>query len=132
MRMTKQRKLILDIFKNNKKPLSADLIYELLPTDSMNLSTVYRTIEKLSDLAIISKSVIDNISYYYLTDGRHHHYLICLSCKEMREINCEISNMSKEIKEDSGFVITSHDLTFYGYCSECKSLFTWAYLLYKQ
>lgn len=124
MRMTKQRKLILNIFKGNKKPLSADLIFSLLPDDAMNLSTVYRTIEKLSDLAIISKSVIDNISYYYLTEGKHHHYLICLNCKEMTETNCQVSNMAREINKTNGFLITSHDLTFYGYCSQCKHLFT--------
>src|SRR5690554_4535761 len=124
MRITKQRKLILEIFRSNRQPFSAEMIYEKLPDGAMNLSTIYRTIEKLSDLSIISKSVIDNVSYYYLTEGEHHHYLICLNCKQMFETNCHLDQMINAIDDNDGFVITQHDLTFYGYCINCKVDFT--------
>lgn|SRR5690554_2769401 len=121
MRMTKQRKLILDIFEENKEPLSAEMIYNLLPNGSMNLSTIYRTIEKLGDLLIISKSIIDSTAYYYLTKGKHHHYLICINCKKMSETDCIIGQMVQQIKNTSGFKVINHDLTFYGYCSDCQN-----------
>lgn len=45
MRMTKQRKMILDILKKSHMPQSADMIYDKLPDLNINLSTVYRTLD---------------------------------------------------------------------------------------
>lgn len=124
MRMTKQRQLILNIFKEEKKPFSAEMIFDELPAGSMNLSTVYRTIEKLSDLGMISKSVINNTSYYYYTHGSHHHYLICLNCKQMIEVSCHLDTIINNVIKNDEFLITQHDLTFYGYCNNCRKDFS--------
>ena len=45
MRTTTQRKIILDYLAKTKRPKSASMIFEDLPLDSMNLSTIYRILE---------------------------------------------------------------------------------------
>ncbi len=120
MKMTKQRTQILDIFKHNKKPISADMIYEQLPDDALNLSTIYRTLEIFFLEGIISKSTIDHTNYYYLNDHKHHHFMICLSCHKMIEIGCHIHHFDEEVAKAHHFKVTHHDMTLYGYCDECQ------------
>ncbi|CCV64026.1 Ferric-uptake regulator [Alteracholeplasma palmae J233] len=120
MRMTKQRKLILDIFKNSNKPLNAEMIYDLLPKNEMNLSTVYRNLELFNLEDIISRSTIDNTNYYYLTDSKHHHYMICLECHKMIPVDCGLTHIETSVSEEHHFKITHHDMTLYGYCDECQ------------
>lgn len=120
MRLTKHRKSILSLLENNKSPMSADLIISSFPKQTIDLSTVYRSLDKLHTAGMISKSVIDNTAYYFISDHEHHHFMVCLSCKKMFEIDCHIHNLVDEVESESGFKIIQHDLTFYGYCTNCQ------------
>lgn len=120
MRMTKQRKQILDVFNQHQKPLSAEMIDALLPDDALNLSTIYRTLEKFYDEEIISKSSINHTHYYYLNDHKHHHYMICLSCHKMIEIDCHLHDFESKVSKAHDFKVTHHDMTLYGYCHDCQ------------
>lgn len=118
MRMTKQRKLIYDYLKNNKFPNSAEMIYNNLKT--VDLSTVYRTLDLFLQQKMIARSTINNISYYHINET-HHHYLICESCHKMVPIDCVIGDQIKSIANDNNFKITHHDLTVYGLCNNCMT-----------
>lgn len=120
MRMTKQRKAILHLFEKSSKPQSAEMIMSRLIDHAMNLSTVYRTLEIFFDEGLISRSTIDQTSYYYYNKKDHHHYMICISCHKMIEVDCHLSHFSEEVAQKHGFEITHHDMTLYGYCSDCQ------------
>lgn len=120
MRITKHRKSILSLLEKNKSPMSADLIIDAFPSGLMDLSTVYRSLDKLHTAGMISKSVIDNTAYYFINNHEHHHYMVCLSCKKMFELDCHIHHMVDSVESESGFKIIQHDLTFYGYCNDCQ------------
>ena len=57
MRLTKQKKLILDIINNSHEHLSAESIYnecrKVLP--NISLGTVYRNLNQLSDMNLIKR-----------------------------------------------------------------------------
>jgi Fur family transcriptional regulator, ferric uptake regulator len=120
MKMTKQRHLLLNLLKQSKKPLSAEELFEALPNDAMNLSTVYRTLEKFFDEALISKSFLNQKQYYYYSEHAHHHYMICVNCHEMIKIDCHLDSIATDIAEQHHFKITHHDMTLYGYCQTCN------------
>lgn len=120
-KMTKSRKMILDILKENKKPLSAEMIYDLLPKDEMNLSTVYRTLDLFLSNQIIIRSFIDNVAYYYINKTDHKHYMICLDCHSLFEIDCHVIDDELLIGKHRDFKVTHHDLTVYGYCKNCQN-----------
>lgn len=120
MRMTKQRNAILNIFKAAAKPQSADMIMANLTDKTMNLSTIYRTLEKFHDVGLISKSTINQTSYYYYNKKDHHHYMICLSCHKMIPVDCHLTHFSDEVAKKHDFQLTHHDMTLYGYCRECQ------------
>lgn len=120
MRLTTHRKTVLDVLKNAKKPLNAELIYGLLPKGTMNLSTIYRSLDTLYANHYIAKTMLNQTAYYHVNEGKHHHYMICLSCHKMIEVDCHLKENIYNLAE-TGFEVISHDLTFYGYCSNCKN-----------
>ncbi len=120
MRMTRQRRRILNLLEASERPKSAEMIHQELAGESLDLSTVYRTLDTFFEEGLISKSSLKNTSYYYLRRKDHRHYMICLSCHKMIEIDCHISDIESEIAADHHFDISHHDMTIYGYCQDCQ------------
>ncbi len=120
MRMTSQRKSILTLLSKTAQPKSAEMIYEELPLHTMNLSTVYRTLDTFFAQGIISKSTMQNTAYYYINKKDHHHYMICLSCQKMYEMDCHLDHFADQVATEHHFKITHHDMTVYGYCEDCQ------------
>ncbi|MFA7589133.1 MAG: Fur family transcriptional regulator [Acholeplasmataceae bacterium] len=120
MRLTTHRKTILALLKNHKKPLSAEQIMRFLAEYKIDLSTIYRALDIMHTNGHINKSLIDNTAYYYLNQKEHHHFVICLSCKKMEPIDCLLEQNISSLQTNSKYKIIRHDLTFYGYCSECQ------------
>jgi Fur family transcriptional regulator, ferric uptake regulator len=102
-------------------PKSAEMIYSILEQDKINLSTVYRTLDFFFSQGLISKSVIGNTAYYYLNRDEHSHYMICVNCKKMIEIDCHLHDIDKELSDTHHFKVTHHDLTIYGLCENCQN-----------
>jgi Fur family transcriptional regulator, ferric uptake regulator len=121
MRMTKQRRFILDLLSKTHQPKSAEMIHAELPDDSMNLSTVYRTLDAFFIEGLVSKSTMKNTAFYYITHQDHHHYMICLGCQKMYEIDCHLDHIADHVASEHHFKITHHDMTVYGYCSDCQA-----------
>lgn len=120
MRITPQRKEILSMLNNASQPLSAEMIYDKLPKDTLNLSTVYRSLDLFFAEGLISKSFMNHTTYYYSNHKDHHHYMICVHCQKMYEIDCHIHHIADDIANEHNFKITHHDMTVYGYCESCQ------------
>lgn len=120
MRMTSQRKRIYTLLSKTARPKSAEMIYDELPDHTMNLSTVYRTLDAFFTDGLISKSHMNNIAYYYVNKKDHHHYMICLGCQKMYELDCHLNDLTSQVAKDNHFKITHHDMTVYGYCETCQ------------
>lgn len=130
-KMTPQRKEILQIFieKGANHHISAEEAYEILKGKDFDfgLATVYRNLELLSSLGILSKiSFDDGRARYELksTDPNEHqhHHLICLKCKKIIEFEEDLlEDLEADITAKSGFQIVNHEVKFFGYCSDCKN-----------
>ena len=102
--------------------------YEILKTKDFDfgLATVYRNVELLSSLGILSRvNFDDGRTRYELNSAdpqtHQHHHLICLKCRKIIEFEEDLlENLEKVINEKSGFDIVNHEVKFYGYCSDCK------------
>lgn len=119
-KLTSKRQRIYDMLKSSDGPLSAESLFELLGHDEMNLSTIYRTLEKFYVEGIVGRNYLDNKAYFYLNVEDHHHYMVCESCKHKFEVDCHIDHLFAEIKEKYGFNVLHHDLNFYGLCKKCS------------
>lgn len=119
--MTKQRKQLLSFLQSQKTPLSAEMIYANIPMGSMNLSTVYRTLDSFKEHGLVDKTFLDNVAYYKLASKDHKHYMVCIDCHKMYEMDCHFHGLAEEDAIKHHFTVTSHDLTVYGYCESCVS-----------
>lgn len=122
MRMTKNRKIILDLLKETNKPMSAELIINELQEGLMDPATVYRSLDVLYHNNYLIKSTLHQTSYYHLNDDEHNHYMLCLSCQKLFKVDCHLHELESELEKENNLTIISHNLTFYGYCSKCKSV----------
>ena len=128
-KMTPQRKEILKIFVEHKDHhLSADDVFGILREENseIGLATVYRSLELLNKLGILSKMEFgDGCSRYELNTTNpkthHHHHLICVKCKKVIEFEEDLlEHLESDIAKKSGFEILNHEVKFFGYCAECK------------
>jgi Fur family ferric uptake transcriptional regulator len=127
LKKTKYRVNIIDLLERVNTLLSAQDIHELLIKNDIkvNLSTVYRTLDKLTENDIINKVEIEQEkqSLYEYNRDEHHHFLICKNCNKIETIyNCPLHDYEQQLMNESGFHITGHKIEFYGYCKDCKTL----------
>lgn len=121
IRFTKKRKAIYNILENEDKTLSANDIYERLSDKTINLTTVYRSLEYFYLNGLVGRTNHNAIAYYYISKNDHYHYMICEKCHKRYEIDCKLKDIIKDISNEYNFEILSHDLSFYGICSNCQT-----------
>ena len=93
-KFTPQRRAILEvIYGNPGNHLTSEEIYDLVKVKSpeIGLATVYRTVQLLVELDILSKLNLDDgfVRYELDThdeDEHHHHHLICTECGKILEV----------------------------------------------
>ena len=127
-KLTTQRRAILDsIVSNRGNHLSSEEIYDIvkLKYPEIGLATVYRTLQLLEQINVISKvNFDDGCSRYELNTNskdHHHHHLICLGCGKVMEVKLDLlENLEHEIEKEGKFKIVDHNVKFFGYCSKCK------------
>ena len=120
---TKQKDLILDIIKKEKKQFTIKDIYEKLD-GSVGLTTVYRLVDKLVDENSLNKEISkDNTTYYqYLEhcEEENHFYLKCDECGKVIHIDCDcISDLSNHILKDHKFKTNKEHIIINGKCNNC-------------
>ncbi|MCX7884996.1 MAG: transcriptional repressor [Caloramator sp.] len=127
IKITKHRRDIIKILNTSNKPLSVEEIYLLLKENnsSINLSTVYRTMDILIKKNIIVKNnpFNDNIYRYQMYEDNHSHHIVCLKCNKIVKIKeCPFKDFEDKIKNETGFDIENHKFEIYGYCNDCKKI----------
>ncbi len=123
-RMTRQRKIILEILKNTKIHPTADWIYDQVRQELPNISlgTVYRNLKVLKEMGEIRE--LDYGSTYSRFDGKpeNHYHFVCNSCDKVIDIDLPVDySLEEKVQEQNGFKIEEHRLEFYGSCNDCLS-----------
>lgn len=125
LKMTPQRRLILDVFFDLDGHFSAEEIYDVVKKadSSVGQATVYRTLKHFLD-AGLGRSVHfgDGVSRYEPSYGQEHHdHLICENCgKSVEVVDPEIERLQEVVAKDQGFILTRHKMYLYGLCPECR------------
>ena len=123
-RMTPQRIMIVEAIENSDKHISAEDIYTQVAAKypNVNVSTVYRTLELLEELGLVTKTEmgIGRIMYHPLEKG-HHHHLVCRTCGNVIDLDESALNPLKEsILRDYQFTAELRHLGILGLCVNCK------------
>ena len=121
-RITPQRRAILRIIRERAGHLSADEIHDLARREipRLSLSTVYRTLDLLKELDLVTELHLAGNHYRYEAQSGQHEHLVCLSCGEVIEFHCDhCAAMQEALSAKLGFHITGSRVELLGYCQEC-------------
>ena len=125
LKMTPQRRLILDTMLKQGGHLSSEEIYAKVKArdKSIGQATVYRTLKLLSDANLVEPlDFADGVTRYEFNYGKQHHdHLICDKCNKNIEIHDEtIERRQEELAEEHGFKLLRHKMYLYGICKDCR------------
>ena len=123
MRLTPQRRLILDILHDSGNYLTAKEILDYVHArvSGVNKSTIYRTLELLEELGCVFKSELGDRYIYHHAEEGHHNHLVCSACG--KNIDCDediFLPVEVALDEKYGFKIDSTHMVMRGLCNDCK------------
>ena len=124
LKVTKNRKIILDALLKESNPISAEELFDKLKVDNdMDLSTIYRNLNILEEKSVLLKTTnLDGLNYYQLNTSDHKHFITCNNCHKKFVIeNCPVHDLEEKIEKETGFVINGHNFEFTGLCPECQN-----------
>lgn len=123
-RLTNQRRVIVRELEGERH-LSAEDLYERVKNchPELGLSTVYRTLDLLTELGIVRKADFgEGYSRYELSTETVHHHARCRECGAMIEFNEELMEyLALQVERETGFVTDWHEITLHGRCAACSS-----------
>ncbi len=127
MKYTEQRAVILQILLNIDDHLNAEdvhrIVKEKYPKQNIGIATVYRTLNFLEEVELISSISFgkDGKKYESNSKDQHHDHIICTSCGEIVEFFDEqIEKRQDYIASQNGFEITNHTMQLFGICQKCQ------------
>lgn len=123
LKNTRQRYIILKKIESSKEPVTAEDIFRQLVSEDckINLSTVYRTLNVLTDKNVLLKILKgDGTAAYEINNLSHNHYITCSVCSSSVPLDgCPVRELSENISKSTGFKVTGHTLQLMGICSKC-------------
>ncbi len=123
-RLTPQRMLVLAAIENSHDHISAEEIYaqvvEKYP--HVNISTVYRTLELLNRLDLVTETDMGGgrVRYHPADKGRHHH-LVCQECGRIIDLDESVlTSLRRMLLHEHEFTADLRHLAIFGRCAECQ------------
>jgi Fur family transcriptional regulator, ferric uptake regulator len=126
IRLTRQRRVILQVMDDAEQHLDVDQILERAQKidSGVHLVTVYRTIDLLKKHGLIDELDLLHLRgdrHYYETHGpRDHIHVACLRCGKVREFESRLyEQLKQQIARDFNMKVTVSRTEVGGYCAEC-------------
>jgi Fe2+/Zn2+ uptake regulation proteins len=124
LKLTEQRKIILDAFLNIETHITAEELYDIIKKTNpeVGVATVYRTLKILCECGLANEvKFSDNVAHYeHLFDHQHHDHLICIKCGKYTEVcDPEIEKLQQKLAQKNKFQILRHRMDLYGICENC-------------
>src|SRR5271169_3736970 len=129
VRLTRQRRILLDLIDHSGLHLDAESLYRLAKEKDpkLNRVTVYRSLKLFKEGGLVDE--LDLMHYggdqhYYETRLKQEHaHVICLRCGKVEEFFGEpLQRLRKQIESHFGFQVLLARTEVGGYCSHCQAL----------
>ncbi len=117
MRLSRQRRFILELLWQAKEHLSAREIYDRLNQEGKEIghTSVYQNLEALSSQNIIECiERSDGRLYGNISDS--HSHVNCLDTNQILDVDVKLpADLLAQIEQQTGVKITDYNINFYGY-----------------
>lgn len=124
-RMTAQRRLLLTILESLGEHPTAEELYILAQQhdQTLNLSTVYRTLRWLENENLVSARVFAEERRQERFDAAlpsEHHHFMCTNCRNVIEFDTQLfDSIKQQFQAQNGAQVTTGSIVLYGLCAEC-------------
>lgn len=123
-RLTPQRLMIAEAVEREREHFSAEEVYARVRQSypHLNISTVYRTLELLADLGLVTRTDLGEgrVQYHAIGHSQHHH-LICQSCgRRLEPDDGLLKPLEQAILEAYGFRAQIVHFAIFGLCQACQ------------
>jgi Fur family ferric uptake transcriptional regulator len=124
-RITPQRQLVLEAVEELRHGTPEEILVEVQRTASgVNLSTIYRTLEVLEDVGLVTHAHIGHgAPTYHAVDEHVHIHLVCDRCRKVLSIPASVATSFVDaLRTDYGFHTDIAHVSVHGYCENCDEL----------
>jgi len=125
MRVTEQRKILVEQIFSHHEHFDADMLIAQLPRKDepgyVSRPTVYRTLSEFVDAGLLRKFELEGRAVYEHDYGYpQHDHLYCEECQKLLEFqNEELLQLRDRVGRQHKFRVTGHRLIINGICDEC-------------
>jgi Fur family ferric uptake transcriptional regulator len=123
LRMTPQRQLILSAIASLEGHISADTVHQQVVErfPNVNISTVYRTLELLQELGLVSHTHFDDgVAQYHLAEEAEHQHMVCRECGAEQELDLAVLKpLAAQLADRYGFAADLAHFAIVGRCAAC-------------
>jgi Fur family ferric uptake transcriptional regulator len=119
MRLSRQRRFILELLWQQEGHLSAREIYDRLNRDGKEIghTSVYQNLEALSQHGII-ECLERSDGRLYGNVSHSHSHVNCLDTDQILDVQVELpQTLIQQVEQQTGVTITDYRIDFYGYRS---------------
>jgi len=126
LKLTEQRKEILNVFLKTERHLSVEDLYNIAKRKDPNIgqATVFRTLKLLQEADIAKEVDLGDgkIRYEHKYGHEHHDHLICIRCGRFVEaVDPKIEKLQDNLCKRHGFLPQRHKMEIFGICSKCNT-----------
>ena len=123
-KLTKPRRLVLEVLEENEKPLSPYDIQRVLRARGKHLNhvTIYRTLDLLCNLNLAHRMLSSGGFIKCSLDSTEgcHRFMVCQNCGAIQEFaDKELCQEENDFAQNFGFHTEHHLSEFSGFCSQC-------------
>lgn len=122
MRMTPQRQLVLDAVRRLEHATPEQVHAAVAQTaESVNITTVYRTLELLEELGLVTHTHLSHgAPSYHAADEYPHAHLVCRSCGTVEEMETSLLQpLADQLRSERGFRVDVTHIALFGLCPRC-------------
>ena len=119
-RATQPRRDVVEAVMQQTRPFTAEQLVLQLP--DISRATVYRTLEIMASLDILTRLLRSNgHPAYVVGEPGHRHHLICSNCGFVVPFTtCPVEPVVAELGQSHDFAIQGHSLEIFGLCHDCQ------------
>lgn len=122
-RLTPQRQLVLEAVATLGHATPEDIHGEVRKTAAaVNISTVYRTLELLESIGLVTHThLAHGAPTYHVASDHDHVHLVCRECGAVAEsAPTLISGLVDELAKTEGFEVDVAHFAIFGRCRDCS------------
>jgi Fur family ferric uptake transcriptional regulator len=116
--------MILEQVESAEGHVSAEEIFHDIRQryPGLNISTVYRTLELLKELRLVTETDMGDGRVRFHTIGKgHHHHLVCSICNRVIDLDeGELKPLNNLLATRYGFRADLHHMAIFGRCDRCQ------------